>query len=115
MRHPYLLSACLAAVTGLSACADKGEETVERAFQEVNVVDESNLNDVMLTVADPNEAVSYFARATADKPERIDLQRGLEISLVRSKRTTEAVTAWKKVVSKVRSPCRMLSRLTSMQ
>ena len=84
---------------GLSACADKGEETVERAFQEVNVVDESNLNDVMLTVADPNEAVSYFTRATGDNPDRIDLQRGLAYSMVRAKRTTEGVAAWKKVVS----------------
>ena len=99
MRHRYLLPAALAAAMGLSACADKGEETVERAFQEVNVVDESNLNDVMLTVADPNEAVSYFTRATGDNPDRIDLQRGLAYSMVRAKRTTEGVAAWKKVVS----------------
>ena len=99
MRHPLILSAGLAAVLVVSACADKSEETVERAFQDVNVVDESNLNDVMLTVADPNEAGTYFSRATGDNPDRIDLQRGLAISLVRSKRTTEAVSAWKKVVS----------------
>ncbi|MGR3801928.1 tetratricopeptide repeat protein [Marinibacterium profundimaris] len=99
MRHRYILPVALAAVSGLSACADKGEETVERAFQEVNVVDESNLNEVMLTVADPNEAVSYFTRATGDTPDRIDLQRGLALSLVRAKRSTEGVAAWKKVVA----------------
>lgn len=100
MRHPFFLPLCLAAAMGLSACAEKsGEETVERAFQDVNVVDESNLNDVMLTVADPNEAVSYFTRATNDNPDRIDLQRGLALSLVRAKRSTEAVGAWKKVVA----------------
>ncbi len=100
MRYPYLLPVCLAVIMGLSACAEKeGEETVERAFQDVNVVDESNLNDVMLTVADPNEAVSYFARASKAQPDRIDLQRGLALSLVRAKRPTEAVGAWKKVVA----------------
>lgn len=97
MRHPILMSACLTAALGLSACSETGDETVEQAFQEVNVVDESNLNDVMLTVADPNEAVTYFARATESHPERIDLQRGLAKSLVRAKRNTEAVTAWTKV------------------
>ncbi|MEM8729625.1 MAG: tetratricopeptide repeat protein [Pseudomonadota bacterium] len=99
MRQLVSLSACLAVALGLSACADKGEETVERAFQDVNVVDESNLNDVMLTVADPNEAVSYFSGALADDPSRIDMQRGLALSLVRAKRSTEGAAAWKKVVS----------------
>ncbi|MAY43868.1 MAG: hypothetical protein CML65_01270 [Rhodobacteraceae bacterium] len=99
MRQRYLLPVGLAAAIGLSACADKSEETVERAFQDVNVVDETNLNDVMLTVADPNEAVTYFTRATQGQPDRIDLQRGLAVSLVRARRTTEAVAAWKKVVA----------------
>lgn len=98
MRHLTLIPAMLAGSLIVSACAEKGEETVERAFQDVNVVDESNLNDVMLTVADPNEAVDYFARATKSAPDRIDLQRGLAKSLVRAKRNTEGVTAWKKVV-----------------
>lgn len=100
MRHPFLLSACLAGAVALSACVkDDGEETVERAFQDVNVIDESNLNEVMLTVADPNQAVNYFRDAAKDAPERIDLQRGLAISLIRAKRNTEGVAAWKKTVS----------------
>lgn len=99
MRQQFFLSASLVGALALSACADKGDETVERAFQDVNVIDESNLNDVMLTVADPNEAVAYFQRALKDNPDRIDLQRGLASSLIRAKRTTEGTAAWKKVVS----------------
>lgn len=99
MRHPILLSACLAGAFLVAGCAEKEDETVERAFQDVNVVDESNLNDVMLTVADPNEAVSYFTRTTKEKPERIDLRRGLAYSLVRAKRFTEAAVAWEKVTT----------------
>jgi Flp pilus assembly protein TadD len=84
----------------LSACGKQdGEETVERAFQDVNVIDESNLNDVMLTVADPNQAVNYFRDAAKAEPERIDMQRGLAISLIRAKRNTEAAAAWKKVIA----------------
>lgn len=98
MRHLFLIPGCLAAALTLSACAEKGSETVERAFQDVNVVDETNLNDVMLTVADPNEAVDYFTRALKTKPDKIELQRGLAKSLVRAKRHTEAVPAWTKVV-----------------
>lgn len=98
MRHPILLSVCLTGLTVLAACSENDDQAVDRAFQEINVVDESNLSDVMLTVADPNEAVTYFTRSTKDSPDRIDLQRGLAKSLIRAKRNTEAVPAWSKVV-----------------
>ena len=98
MRHVSLISTLTAGAMFLSACAEDGKQTVERAFQEVNVVDENNLNDVMLTVADPNEAADYFARSLKKSPGRIDLQRGLAKSLVRAKRNTEGVVAWSKVV-----------------
>lgn len=97
MRHFFLIPMGLVGVLALSACAEKADETVERAFQDVNVVDESDLNDVMLTVADPNEAVDYFQRALKTSPDRIDLQRGLAKSLVRAKRNTEGVAAWTKL------------------
>ncbi|MEW9919280.1 tetratricopeptide repeat protein [Marimonas sp. MJW-29] len=98
MRHPILLAACLAGASVVAGCAEKdANATVERAFKDVNVVDETNLSDVMLTVADPNEAVSYFERATKEDPSRIDSQRGLASSLIRAKRVTEAAVAWKKV------------------
>ena len=97
MRHPIYLSLFVAGAMVLSGCEQSKGPEVDRAFQGVNVVDESNLNDVMLNVADANEAVSYFQRATSEKPDRIDLQRGLAKSLVRAKRYTEGVGAWKKV------------------
>ena len=98
MRHFFLIPVCLAGGLTLSACAEKAaDETVERAFQAVNVVDENGLNDVMLTVADPNEAVDYFKRAAKSDPGRIDLQRGLAKSLIRARRHTEGVPAWTKV------------------
>jgi len=99
MRHTVFLAVSLAGAMALTACEQKSaEETVERAFQDVNVVDESDLNDVMLTVADPNEAVSYFRRTAAENPDRIDVQRGLATSLVRAKRYSEAAPAYAKVV-----------------
>ena len=99
MRHPILLTACLAGVITLAGCGDKsGDNTVSRAFQDVNVVDETNLNDVMLTVGDPNEAVTYFARTAKESPDRIDIQRGLAKSLIRAKRNKEGASTWAVVV-----------------
>lgn len=99
MRQFRILTLCLSGAVLLSACdktASKGE--VNRALQSVNVVDESNLNDIMLTVADPNEAVTYFQRATSEQPKRADLQRGLAQSFIRAKRAPEAVAAFEKLV-----------------
>ena len=100
MRHPYIISACIAGAILVSGCAQEptDEETVERAFQDVNVVDESDLSDVMLTVADPNEAIDYFQRTLRSDPTRIDIRRGLAVSYVRARRFTEAAVAWKAVV-----------------
>jgi Flp pilus assembly protein TadD len=62
-------------------------------------VDESDLNDIMLTVADPNESVNYFRAATIKDPERIDLKRGLAQSLARAKRSEEANTVYEVIVA----------------
>ena len=95
MRHPILMTAILAGATALAACGEKNADaTVERAFQDVNVVDDANLSDVMLTVADPNEAVTYFQRTLGEKPDSLQDQRGLAKSLVRAKRYDEGVVAW---------------------
>jgi Flp pilus assembly protein TadD len=100
MRQPIVMSLLAVSALALAGCGDRsGDAQVNRALQDVNVVDETNLNDVMLTVADPNEAVSYFTRASQNDPGRIDLMRGLGASLVRAARPAEAVTAWRNIVA----------------
>ncbi len=97
MRQLTLISLCLGGAFVLSACDKNSDADVERAIKNVNVIDESNLNDVMLAAADPDEAVSYFRRTAADNPDRIDIQRGLAKSLIRANKPTEAVGVWAKV------------------
>jgi len=99
MRHTILLTLCLGSAVALSACGRSDSAEVDRAIKNVNVIDETNLNDIMLTVGDPNEAVDYFRRTSMENPDRIDLQRGLAMSLVRAKRNAEAVTTWTKVAA----------------
>lgn len=99
MRHPIFAGICVAGAFALSGCDQQGSGEVNRALSDINVIDESNLNDVMLNVADPNEAVTYFQRTLGENPDRIDVQRGLAQSLIRAQRNTEAVSAWDRVVS----------------
>ena len=98
MRHPILLTLCLGGTVALAACGQDGSGDVDRAIQTVNAIDDNNLSDLMLTAADPKEAVAYFQRATAEQPDRIDLQRGLAKSLVKARSNTAAVSAWSRVV-----------------
>jgi Flp pilus assembly protein TadD len=99
MRHPVFLALCLGGAVALAGCQKSSESEVNRAMKSVNVIDESNLNDIMLTVGDPNEAVAYFRKTAAENPERIDLKRGLAKSYIRAKRPQEAASVWAEVVA----------------
>jgi Tfp pilus assembly protein PilF len=99
MRHSIIVSLCLGSALVLSACDKSTDADVERAIDSVNVIDESGLNDVMLQASDPEEAVNYFVRATTEQPDRIDLQRGLGLALIRANRPREAAQAWDRVVN----------------
>lgn len=98
MRHALLILLSIGMPAALAGCG-AGDSEVDRAIQTVNAIDDNNLSHLMLSAADPEEAVSYFRRATTEKPDRIDLQRGLAQSLLRSGKSTEAATAWRRVVA----------------
>jgi Flp pilus assembly protein TadD len=99
MRHPILGLLCVAGVIGLSAC-DRSidKDAVDREFAGVNALEGAGLSELMLTAADPAEAVTYFQRSAAEQPERLDFMRGLAASLVKARRNSEAAIAWAKVV-----------------
>ncbi|HKK97700.1 MAG TPA: hypothetical protein VJ928_05925 [Marivita sp.] len=100
MRQPFFVTLCVTGAIALSGCEQGIDvDAVDREFQDVNAIDGTNLSEVMLSVSDPNEAVSYFQRTSAGAPDRIDLQRGLALSLIRARRNAEGVAAWARVVS----------------
>ncbi len=100
MRQSVLLALCLVGAVPLTACQQGvSRAQADKAVAEVAAVDQANLNDVMLTVADPTEAVTYFKNALTVTPDRIDLKRGLAKSLVRANLFTEATTILTEIVA----------------
>ena len=99
MRQSVFFALCLGGTTLLAACNGGGgsDAQVQRALKDVNVIDESNLNDIMLTVGDPDEAVAYFQGALQKDPGRVDLMRGLAKSLSRAGKPNEAAQIWEKI------------------
>lgn len=84
----------------VAACEQSiNKAEVDAALEDVNVIDETNLNEVMLSAADPEEAVTYFQRASAANPDRVDLQRGLAISLIRARKPRAGALAWERVLT----------------
>ncbi len=98
MRPMIRITAVMSVGLALAACDQTGSADVERAIDGVNVIDETNLNDIMLTVADPQEAVTYFRAALQEHPDRMDLRRGLATSLNRARLNTEAAGQWRQIV-----------------
>lgn len=99
MRPIIRITAVVSVGLALAACDETRSADVDRALDGVNVIDETNLNDIMLTSADPDEAVTYFRRASRENPDRIDLRRGLATSLIRAGHNTEGVAVWRSVVN----------------
>jgi Flp pilus assembly protein TadD len=97
MRHILLTSICAVGFLGLSACSKSNEAEVERAVQDVLSTDEAQLNEIMMSAADSDEAVAYFRKTEKAHPDQIGPKRGLAEALTRAHRNTEAVAAWEKV------------------
>ncbi|NKX44184.1 tetratricopeptide repeat protein [Roseicyclus persicicus] len=98
MLRPRTLPVVALALAALAGCDAARSPDVDRALDPMNVIDESNLGDIMLTAAAPEEAVAYFQRAVGEQPDRVDLRRGLAASLVRAGRADEAVPLWREIV-----------------
>ena len=91
MRHPEVFLLCFLGTVALSGC-EHGVSRAQaaKAVAEAQAVDQNNLSDIMLTVADPTEAVTYFKNALAVTPDRIDLKRNLARSEARAGLYAEA-------------------------
>jgi Tfp pilus assembly protein PilF len=90
MRHTILVL-CLSGAFGLTACQHGvSRAQADRAVADAALIDQSNLNEIMLNTADPQEGVSYFKNALTVTPDNIELKRGLAKSLTRAKLYTEA-------------------------
>ncbi|MEE3099362.1 MAG: tetratricopeptide repeat protein, partial [Pseudomonadota bacterium] len=85
----------------LAGCADFIDAKVdveEQRKESYNPLDQTSLNEIMLSVAGPDEAVVYFREALASDPENPILRRGLARSLSRAGRHAEARIVYRELV-----------------
>ena len=100
LLRSMLKAMTLAGLATLAACAtqpfDEETEVDDAAFTS-NVIDETGLNDLMLTVSNPEDAVAYFQRSLEQDPSRVDLKRGYALSLARARRHASAVRVFEEL------------------
>jgi len=99
MRTTLALGAL--AVFTLAGCQEMKSDEERRAVDPINIIDEANLNDLMLTVGDPESSVSYFREAMARDPSRVDFKRGFAVSLSRAKRYHDAAVVFSELDKEV--------------
>ncbi|WP_371154791.1 tetratricopeptide repeat protein [Jannaschia sp. 2305UL9-9] len=98
MRQRFATALLIGGSLILSGCNALGNADVSRAVANAEAAEADSIRDIMLTVADPREAVTYFNRQISESPSDIEPKRGLARSLVRAGRQSEAVLAWRKVM-----------------
>lgn len=94
IRLPAL---CL--VLGAAACAPSYDAPMPsvRNDETLNVIDESDLNELILTVSNADDAVSYFRKSLEKEPGRVEFKRGLALSLARARKHVEAVEVFEEL------------------
>jgi Flp pilus assembly protein TadD len=96
MRYPSLIALMTGGALLLSSC---GQTDVGRAVSRAEAAEAESIREIMLTAAEPEEAIAYFQRRLDEEPDEIDNRRGLADSLVRGGRHAEAVLAWRRVAA----------------
>lgn len=99
MRHLGLIGLCLCGTVLLAGCQQAERNRIQKEVTSINAADEANLDAIELTIADPNEAVTYFSKSVEKHPDKTDQKRYLAKSLVRAQRPADAAKVWATVVA----------------
>ncbi|MGB0497205.1 MAG: tetratricopeptide repeat protein [Rubricella sp.] len=99
MKHirTRAIAIAIAAGLALTACDEQAARDEVLGLEALDVVDETNLTQLMLTVSDPEDAIEYFEAALGREPGRVDLRRGYAQSLARAGRNRQAMLVYEAI------------------
>ncbi len=92
------LGAGIALSITLAGCAEMTDAEKNASLGSINVIDATGLNDIMLNLADPNEAVAFFRDSLAADPDRVDLKKGYAQALVQNSQYAEAALIYEQLI-----------------
>jgi|LGOV01.1.fsa_nt_gb tetratricopeptide (TPR) repeat protein len=92
------LGAGIALSIALAGCTEMTDAEKNADLGPVNAIDATGLNDIMLNLADPTEAVAFFRDSLAQSPDRVDLKKGYAQALVQNKQYAEAALIYEQLI-----------------
>lgn len=100
MRQSLIKAILLSTAIGIvvSGCGPMTDEEKNANLGTINAIDATGLNDIMLNLADPGEAVKFFRESLAKEPERADLKKLLAQALVNNKQYAEAALVYEELI-----------------
>ena len=99
MRYIFARAAVVGGSLLLAGCGAMSDAQVARAVASAEAAEADSIRDIMLTVAEPREAIAYFNRKIGEDGTDVEAHRGLARSLTRGGRASEAVIAWRKTMA----------------
>lgn len=82
----------------LTGCGTMTDEEKNADMGTLNAIDATGLNDIMLNLADPAEAVRFFRESLAKEPDRVDLKKLYAEALVKNKQYAEAALIYEQLI-----------------
>ena len=92
------ITAGFAAGLILSGCTEMTDAEKNADLGPVNVIDATGLNDIMLNLADPAEAVTFFKDSLAAEPDRVDLKKHYAQALSNNAQYAEAALIYEQLI-----------------
>ncbi len=83
----------------LSGCDEMTQEEKEADLGPLNVMEQDGMDDIMLNLADPQEAVRFFRNKLNEDPTNIQTLRNLAQALVRAREFTEATLVYEQLIA----------------
>lgn len=88
----------MALAIALTGCSHPTDEEKNAELGLLNAIDATGLSDVMLNLADPDEAVAFFRRSLSENPEDVGVMRNLALALVRARKYDESALAFEQLI-----------------
>lgn len=82
----------------LTGCTPMTDAEKNADLGSINAIDATGLNDIMLNLADPGEAVKFFKESLAKEPDRVDLKKLYAQALVNNKQYAEAALVYEQLI-----------------
>ena len=99
LLKPKLSTSIIVFAAFVSGCSQMTDEEKNADLGPIDVMGQEGMSDIMLNLADPDQAVEFFRNRLSQDPDNIELKRNLAQAQVRAKKYADAVLQYEQIVA----------------